>query len=352
MKQTMQDSTKERDKGIDALRIIAMFAVTMLHINLWMGTNPLYESFVIFAVDLFGMITGYVCLKTPWKTKRFIMLWLQVAFYSVGLYLLGWILYWIGIMKTMPPASSCLLPIPLSGGYWYFNAYSALFFLMPFMNAVLRKLRQKEFMALVVMAAVVLPVLTLLEGSSYYLQNGYNFIWLTVMYVIGAYLKRFPLRIAKRWGVVMYLCCVSTVFLCSHEFLMGKDSFHIIWPPCTMMAVGLFLALTGSNFSPFTSYIISKINPLAFGVYLVHCHPVTWSLLQRGLVSLHYRVEPNLWWYIPVMSICMFVFCLCVEWCRNRLFTLLHVHPFAERLSKACPGMLKGLEKLDARGLE
>lgn len=352
MKQTMQVSTEERDKGIDLLRIIAMFAVTMLHANLWMWTNPLYESLAICAVDLFGLITGYVCLETPWKLKRFIMLWLHVVFYSVGLYVMGWGLYWGGIIKTIPTASSCLLPVPLAGGYWYFNAYAALFFLIPFMNAVLRRLGQKEFMALLVMAAVVLPVLNLLEGSSYYLQNGYNFIWLTVMYIVGAYLKRFPLATNRRWGVLMYVCCVGVVFLCSHEWLMGHDSFNIVWPPCSMMAVGLFLALNGSKFPPFTSYIISKITPLAFGVYLVHCHPVTWSLLQRGVGSLYYRIEPNLWWYIPVMSICMFVFCLCVDWCRNRLFALLHVHSFAERLAKACPSMLKELEKLDARGLE
>ena len=84
----------QREIGIDALRILSMFMVVILHVlgrggvlsassgrRFWVVW--LMEVAAYCAVDLFALISGYVMARRQIKPQRLLQLWCQVVFYSV-----------------------------------------------------------------------------------------------------------------------------------------------------------------------------------------------------------------------------------------------------------------------------
>ena len=147
---------KERNYGIELLRIIAMFMVCMIHVNLFTsalnvslvdtGKEYFYlvgvwtESVGYIGVNLYALITGYVCLNSKWRLSRYIELWAQVAYYSIGLLLLGLFLSYLNVLSWdvgRRYVLNILIKLPLGSTYWYFVAYSALFLITPFLNRAL-----------------------------------------------------------------------------------------------------------------------------------------------------------------------------------------------------------------------
>ena len=340
------EMVRERDASVDLLRLIAMFAVVMLHVNMWLGVDALYESMFIYAVDLFGVITGYVCITSSWKLRRFVALWLQVVFYSVGMSVIGLCLMHYGLMQELPLAKVCLLPIPLAGGYWYFTAYAGLFFCIPFLNMVLTGLGERTFRTLVYLGVFVLPCASLCRGECEFLHNGYNVTWLGVLYVLGAYLRRFPVRVARVSAFGVYCLCVLGIWV--GTFLWGDSSFNIVWPLCSMAAAGLFVAIRGVVLSPCVSSVIRRLAPYAFGVYLVHLHPVAWVMIQKSVGFCYCKYAPGFWWYVPVVAVAIFVSCLVVDWCRAVLFRWLGMGRLEEVIVSWCPRWIRHLEDVDA----
>ena len=170
----------QRHSGIDLLRAVSMIMICILHVNYlclygltrqeggwewlsWGGT----ESLCIIAVNLYAMITGYVCITSSWRISRYIALWFQVVFYTVGIYALGLFLAHEGWLPkiALKTLLSDLCTVPLAGAYWYFNAYTALFLLIPFLNKLLQKLSRADYAKLLVALLVFLPLMKAYGGG-------------------------------------------------------------------------------------------------------------------------------------------------------------------------------------------
>ncbi len=85
----------QRNYGIDALRMLSMFMVVVLHILLLSGllTNEqlfstqyeiawLLEICVYCAVNCYALISGYVGVDSKFRFSNIIVLWLRVVFYT------------------------------------------------------------------------------------------------------------------------------------------------------------------------------------------------------------------------------------------------------------------------------
>ena len=138
---------KERNYGIDLLRIVSMIMVVLLHVlgaggllDATFGINNkivwLLEVLAFCAVNCYALISGYVGVNSKFKLSNILILWLQVFIYNFIFYfiflLLGKITFSFDVLKEM------FFPV-LSKRYWYFTAYFALFFLMPLLNFIINK---------------------------------------------------------------------------------------------------------------------------------------------------------------------------------------------------------------------
>lgn len=345
---------KQRDVGADLIRLLAMLMVCVLHVNFLTHCtdrfpNYLYEMVCIQAVNLFAMLTGYLCIEAGWKIRRYINLWFQVAFYAMGGLLLGCGLKSAGMFEAYHlPILKVLLPVPFAGGYWYFTAYTAVFLLTPFLNRLIKSLSQKEAGTLFLIVALCLPLMSSLRGSSLMYKMGYNMTWLTALYVMGAYLRLYPLA----WSRTMTcFTLIGSLSIQTVLFGLGFESIVSLlmgyaFPLVVLSSVCMFHLCIGLRIkSPRIVGVVTNLIPLAFGVYLAQCHPFSWHALGKILGLLHYYVG-DVWWYVPVFSLVLFVSCLFVDWCRARLFSLLRIPAWADRMAAACPAWLKDMEKM------
>ena len=138
---------KERNYGIDLLRVVAMFFVIVLHSY---GRGGILENAIIdstqykvawlieiiayCAVDVFALVSGYVCFKDKndkINISRYLNLWCQVVFYGLVINLV----FSISGYATVSNSSYITALFPVSKNlYWYFTAYTGVFLLMPLIN--------------------------------------------------------------------------------------------------------------------------------------------------------------------------------------------------------------------------
>ena len=143
---------KDRNYGIDLLRIVTMFMIVNLHV-FWYGgilrSENLYflsakynivwilEIICYVAVNCYALISGFVGIESRYKYSNIVLLWLRVVFYSISLYLIGCI---FGIVDfNFNTLITFCFPV-VNSKYWYFTAYFCLFFFMPILNSALENM--------------------------------------------------------------------------------------------------------------------------------------------------------------------------------------------------------------------
>ena len=142
----------ERNYGIDLLRIVAMLYVVILHA---VGPGGILdaaaegtaqfkvawflETWTYCAVNIFALISGYVSYteqERRVKWSSYVLLWLQVVTYGVAVTLVFNLFH----PELVTRADLIRMFLPVTGGlYWYLNAYTGLFVIIPLLNMGLRK---------------------------------------------------------------------------------------------------------------------------------------------------------------------------------------------------------------------
>ena len=93
-----EDMLKERNYGIDLLRIISMSMIVMLHVlghggvlnasaqnTVGYGVAWFLESAAYCAVNCYALISGYVGYGTKHKYSNIVVLYLQVVFWTIAI---------------------------------------------------------------------------------------------------------------------------------------------------------------------------------------------------------------------------------------------------------------------------
>ena len=141
-KKDLNKNPKERNYGVDLLRIFSMINIINLHVNI--RSKQLYlkisspkfkaiwhlEVFSFPAVNCFGLISGIVGYS-KYRFSNLIYLWLTVWFYSISI---SSYLFFVQREIDKKRLFLSLFPI-LIKRHWYVNAYFYMYVLLPFVNA-------------------------------------------------------------------------------------------------------------------------------------------------------------------------------------------------------------------------
>lgn len=284
------DGHTERNYGIDALRIVAMIMIPILHIIGHGGILSTVTSFSInydvvwlikaaacCAVNCYGLISGYVGYGRKFRYSNIIYLCCQVAFYT--LIITGIFAIFssedIGIVtffKAAFPFASNL--------YWYFTSYFCMFFFIPFLNIILEKSNKVWLDRLMITILLIFSILPTLFNSDMTKSNeGYSPIWLAFLYLIGGYIKKYNIADKlKQWQKILgYFCCVFAGWLIELgiTYFMGASdnrSYFLEYtsPAVLMSAVFLLLFFAKLKVNGFWIKFIGFFAPLSFSVYLIH----------------------------------------------------------------------------------
>lgn len=206
----------KRNYGIDLLRIIAMINIINLHINLYSGQLALkytsskffniwrLQAFSRWAVDCFGLISGIVGYKR-YKFSNLIYLWIQVTFYSIS------ISFYLFLKNQINKKDLFLSIFPiLIKRHWYVNAYFSMYLLLPFINYGINSLNRKIYRNLIIFFISFFSIYNVIANifgheNYHFLNDGYTSMWITILYIIGAYFGKYIIINKNKNGIIHFI---------------------------------------------------------------------------------------------------------------------------------------------------
>ena len=284
------DKAKQRLSNIELLRLVAMFLIVLTHANffsigrpkigaynaepLWVTFRFGLQSFSYIGVNLFILISGYFSIKPKFRSVSAFLF--QILFFSLTV--LG-ILFIVGEAMGQPLVKwshLCNAFMILSRYNWFIPAYLLLMLFAPMVNAFCENSSRQQ---------LALFILLLFGASSYLgwglhyskeFNDGYSFVSLILLYVIGRYL-----RLHHHWMVnrsyktdalhfVLYVILNTTIALWRMQNPYKMSLFALNNPIQLYGAVCFFLFFTKWHFQ---STVINKLAMGTFGIFLLQMHP-------------------------------------------------------------------------------
>lgn len=345
------DIPLSRNYGIDALRIVAMMMVLILHLLAAAHVLPqanhesafyrvgwLMEIAAYCGVNCYALITGYVCGGGSFKHERVVTLWFQVIFYTVGSFLL--LAVFLPQTIQLKTVLSSFFPV-LTGHYWYVTAYVGMFFFIPFFNVLGNCLTKLQFQYLLVTVFGLFSVIsTLIHDDIFLVYKGYSCWWLGILYMLGMYIKKYGLFTGVKTGTLWagYAGCVCFVWL--FKMVLDMVSFHLVGkvrgggifvaynsPFIVGTAVCLLLVFSRMRFSsPRVVACISWLAAASFSVYVIHCNLLIERLFLGDIFKKCISSSPVMM-VIKVLGIAASVYlgCSMVDSVRRYLFKAVDV---------------------------
>ena len=341
------NNVQNRNYGIDALRLVAMFFVCAIHVlenggvlKNAVGINAtiawLIEVIVFCAVNCYGIISGFVMYSEQEKTYRFskyTSLWLLVFFYSFGINLVTFI---VSGSKTVSFSALLMSALPVTSSlYWYFSAYTGLFFVVPLLNKLVRSFTKKQLTSSMILIFVIFSCWGFLFNV-FYMSSGYSFVWLAILYLFGAWLKKCEItqKIKSKYAIITIIVCVLVTWLLKVFSPVFNGLFiSYLSPTIVLMAMGYVVIFARINMGNFIKKTVGFFAPAAFGVYILHLQKV---ISTRFITEKFIWVSELDWYLIPVAVLgCAFVIfaiCLVIERIRIALFDLLKINKSVENI--------------------
>lgn len=344
----------KRNYGIDFLRLAAMFSVTALHVigigGIITGSALLSPQFLtaqllriamLCAVNCYALISGYVGWDKKPKLSGLVFLWLRAVCFCV----FTTALFSRNHDLDCKTWINALLPVT-TGQYWYLTAYAGLFVLMPILNLAVDKMPRRELAATlggILLLFCVLPISPLTDA--FYLHDGYSVLWLAVMYLLGGYLGKY--RTLSRfsawvWGL-LYLGAV--LFAWAPRMLVlwwrphywhdayGNILIEYTSPTIVLAAVCLLALFSRMRLSGGTGKRLSRLSGHAFGIYLLHAHPLVFRfLLENRYAHLGSSSVPVMLGTVLGVSLLICLSCLLLDWCLTGVLKLLGIDRLLKKL--------------------
>ncbi len=351
---------KERNYGIDLLRIISMLMVVILHVLGQGGilgnvSNLTFEGEVFWAleilcygaVNIYAIISGLVGYKSKHKGSSIINLCFQVLFFAViiaGIDL-------IFLLKNNTPISISNVFFnffPSIKGYWYFSAYFCLFFFMPILDTIIDIVPKSVLKSTAYFCFIIFCCWTQLYTSVSNLNNGYSVLWLAILYLVGAYISKYKpfknysfLRCLSLFFILIAITIASRIVigLLTNKILRRPVFLNVLVsytsPTIAMSSIFLVLAFSKLNFNKKVAKTIGFVAPLSFGVYLIHCNPIVFALMKNSFVWI--IEQPILLGLLLVIgvSLCIMTVCLFLDFIRTQIFKLLKIKKLSEKIAHA-----------------
>ncbi len=298
------------------------------------------------AVNCFGLISGFVGYteqERRYRYRKYILFWLQVFIYNFGI---TFIFYLFRLPSQEPVSLKTLLksgfPV-LTGYYWYFRAYTGLFFVIPWLNKLLRNLSKKEC----TMLAITLFLLAVFGTikDTFEMNGGKSFAWLVFLYVIGAWIKINKIYNKMKpvmWILIFFGCIILTWLWKIFSPVIPEKLINNISPTMLLASVCCICFFCTLSFNEKCQKLIRFFAPSAFGVYLIHLHFVIWDYYFCG--SFAWIASSSPWILIPLVLGCslgIFLVCLLIDVIRLRLFILLRVDRAVDKLANSLANIFK-----------
>lgn len=335
---------RERNWGVDLLRIVSMLLIVLMHVlniggvaaSVKTGSAKyiiveLFYALCYCCVNCYALISGYVGIKGRYKYTNIVMIWLQVIFYT----LLITLIYYLVSHNEIPQENMLKAFFPvMCKEYWYISSYVGLFFLMPILNIAINKASFKQLLGIILPLFVIfnlLPFFPIFKDISG-LGGGYSVIWLMYLYLIGGFLSKFKDELEKISNFVLVaLYIITTLLLFVGDLLNDKEitffkelSFLSYTSPiCVIQSVCMMILFSRMKLNKLVP-LVKFFAPLTLGVFLIHVHTYVWyPILKNRFVSYAQKGTIVFVLYVILTVVGIYIACSLIDFIRNSIFKAL-----------------------------
>ena len=331
----MKYEVKDKQYYFDALRLLATFAVVLMHtsssflvqdnppsyLNLFFFT--FYHDIASFAVPVFVMISGALFLSPERDTSYPILLRKYVKRIAMALVVFGLPMCLMEAVFSHEPITGAFYNLLVGHSWthmWYLYMLIGLYMLTPFVKALIKVESRRTVEGVLLVLFLMSSLLPMLKGYGVPIEGwmlmGTPFIF---YYILGYYMAFLEeLRLGSVSCFLISLLLPATVIATFFGFL---PEHMIVYAdvPVVIGAAGLFLFFKRMDFHwP----MATACYPYCFAIYLVHPFfiNVACKVLHIDLIA----YAPSCI-SVPVACVVLFVLSLLVSW-------LLHKIPFMQKV--------------------
>ncbi len=296
----------ERNMGVEIFRIVSMLMVVMLHVlghggvysySDYLSTNYkvawFLETVGYCSVNCYAIISGFANVKTDFKFRRFVHLWLETVVLILSITAIAHFFipsvtvekeWWLGALFPLTTRE-----------LWYLCAYFFLYPLIPILNKGLLSLKRWQHVVIIVLLQIPTWFKLIMHTDNYVMGGGYSTIWLICLYVIGAYFRIYG---APKWAkpfvtlpvfflaaFVAYFkkiylemqCAEGLVDKTSKLYIYRDDLISYVSPCMVIMAVALLLFFMQIKVKrKLPKVIIANLAKATWGVFVLHVCSAGW----------------------------------------------------------------------------
>ena len=110
-------------------------------------------------------------------------------------------------------------------------------------------------------------------------DNGYSALWLIVLYCMGVLARKIDLFHTRSNASLVLMFFLSSFITWGCNVCFGYDKFINYLSP-TILLNAMIMVVLFSRFH-LKGDVLSRIAPLALGVYLFHLNPVIWTYFEN-----------------------------------------------------------------------
>ena len=285
---------KNRESGIELLRIVLMIGVILLHFNDSTNGNAInlvekfslswfilmiLENIFIYAVDIFIIISGYFLCKS---NKRSFIKVIELFLELIIIRLLKYFILIIIGEKLFSIKSLMTLFIPNS---YFVVLYCVLYLISPYINVVLNKLKQKDLKKLLIMLIIIFccwntignefenivgkSFMGLSTVGAWGSQQGFNIVNFIVLYLVGTYLKINDVKISFRKIKLLLILEIVLIgwSILEKIYLPYRIAWYYDNPIIVVNAAIIFLIFKNIKIK---SKVINELAKGSFTVFLIN----------------------------------------------------------------------------------
>lgn len=291
----------------------------------------LLSIFCKFSVSLFLMISGALLLPKepdrlgPLFKKR--VLKMSVLLFVVSL------LYYCRTMLLTPDGQygirhfcETLYASETSRHLWYLYMYLAFLLILPFLQALVKNLRDEHFVFMILLS-IVTSCISLMEAlllrGQLHLNSHFAFTWIPdiILYPCVGYYLEHRLTITKKNTLAVWIlnavCLASSAYLTyyykvnpSSDISIGDTFFHKRFVLVNAISIYMCIKLVSQNIrlSPSIDRLLLSMGSCTFGIYLIH-KAVMASPHHHAVMRVFKRFIGNP--MLACLAYCLFVLFFC-----------------------------------------
>ena len=353
-----QKNLKIRNPGVDIVRLVGMYTVIVNHFIFFGNAYQKYTRYQKQLLSLhmlsdwanngFALLSGIVGYKTN-RYSNLLYLWLTVFFYSFGIHFFLKHFKKNTIIKT--DIYKEFFPI-IYKRYWYFTSYFGMYLYLPVINKGISCLNINEFRLVILSTLGIFVIWKDLKNpinDVFNMNNGNSMIWILTYYLTGAYIGKNRYKYSGIKKCIFYILCIFIYIFPSYlyiKFIINQQYiasnifqkiFINILSKISINRFDSFLKVSQSaivclfflqiNYNKYISKIVCYLGPLAFGIYLIHIHPI---FLDNYLKHIFDDVPKEISLYSLILillfkSLKTFIYCITIDYIRNKMFSLFRI---------------------------